>query len=92
MQRGSCMEYTPQEWDLKRRDSITGLPYPLCDCKHPKYLNDAKEMCELNKFDDVIDFLYRTVPEFAQVVSVDTKYEVFERQQHRAYMMNYMKY
>lgn len=68
-----------EEWDLKRRDSITGLPYPLCDCKHPKYLNDAKEMCELNKFDDVIDFLYRTVPEFAQVVSVDTKYEVFER-------------
>ncbi|OLP90471.1 hypothetical protein AK812_SmicGene27947 [Symbiodinium microadriaticum] len=68
-----------EEWDLKRRDCVTGLPYPLCDCKHPKYLNDAEEMCELNKFDDVIDFLHRTVPEFAQVVSVDIKYEVFER-------------
>ena len=29
---------------------------------------------------EVMDFLHKQVPDFAQVVSVDTKYEVFERQ------------
>jgi len=33
------------EWDSKRRDTVTGRVYPICSCSHPKYLNSSPNDC-----------------------------------------------
>eukprot|EP00435_Cladocopium_sp_Y103_P065467 s270_g27.t1 len=72
---------TPQfdEWDSKRRDTVTGHVYPLCRCSHPKYLNPSPNECEMNKFDDMIHLLHSQVPNFSLVASVDYYFQIFMR-------------
>ena len=67
------------EWDVKTCNTITGEKYPLCPCHESKFFNDHPAECELNKFDDVMDLLYKTVEGFGQIVSVDTEFEIFSR-------------
>lgn len=45
----------PQEWDLKRRDSKTGVVFPLCQCKQRKIYNTEPALCEMNKFEAWLD-------------------------------------
>lgn len=59
------------------KDSLTGLPHPLCDCGLPKYY-DGDE-CEMNKFDEMMAFLAARDPKFCQVVAVDSDFGVFTR-------------
>ncbi|CAK9077581.1 unnamed protein product [Durusdinium trenchii] len=68
-------------------DSATQRPYPICPCAEPKFfnktppLNDAGESigCELNKFDDMMAYLFQQNPWFAQVVAVDAELTLFTR-------------
>lgn len=39
-----------EEWDLKRRDSVTGLVFNVCPCKQRKIWNNEPALCEMNKF------------------------------------------
>jgi len=69
------------------RDPVTGKTHPLCDCGCPKHLNhspplrsDGKSvLCEMNKFDDVMAYLSATDRDFAQVIAVDRKFDLFSR-------------
>lgn len=72
---------TPQfdEWDTKRRDTVTGDVYPLCRCSHPKYFNSSPNECEMNKFDDMIHLLHCEIPDFILVASVDYYFQIFMR-------------
>lgn len=67
------------DWDIKRRDSVTGDIYPLCSCLHPKFFNSSPNECEMNKFDDMIHLLHCQVPDFIVVASVDYYFQVFMR-------------
>lgn len=59
------------------KDSLTGLPHPLCDCGLPKYYDG--DQCEMNKFDEMMAFLAARDPKFCQVVAVDSDFGVFTR-------------
>uniref|UniRef100_A0A7S4STG1 Uncharacterized protein n=1 Tax=Alexandrium monilatum TaxID=311494 RepID=A0A7S4STG1_9DINO len=80
-------------WDRGRRDTATGEVFRVCSCSQPKYLNDSfPEECEMNKFDDMIEFLSSEVSGFKQLVAVDREYAVFTRawcvaELHRAHEM-----
>jgi len=67
------------KWDAKRRDSVTGEVFPVCECAHPKFFNDSPENCEMNKFDDMMAKLCKEVPGFLQLVAVDEKFVLFSR-------------
>merc|ERR1719401_314701 len=49
------------EWDAKRRDSVSGEKFAVCSCRQPKAFNDTPSTCEMNKFDDMMRFLYESV-------------------------------
>uniref|UniRef100_A0A7S4SQE0 Uncharacterized protein n=1 Tax=Alexandrium monilatum TaxID=311494 RepID=A0A7S4SQE0_9DINO len=79
------------EWDRKRKDS-DGREHPTCSCREPKYFSDSPVECEMNKFDDMIEFLSSEVSGFKQLVAVDREYAVFTRawcvaELHRAHEM-----
>ena len=66
-------------WDAKRYNSITGESYPVCGCNEPKVLSNKEPTCELNKFDDMMAFLARSVPNFGQLIVVDKRFDVLYR-------------
>lgn len=66
-------------WLSKACDTVTKRPHPICSCKEPKYFNDERIKCEMNKFDAMMTFLFERVPDFKQVVVVDADFEVFYR-------------
>jgi len=72
-------EVAAAAWEAKNRDTVTGLTYPLCRCKEKKYFNDTPDLCELNKFDDMMETLHRIHPDFGQVVAVGRKFHLFTR-------------
>eukprot|EP00930_Biecheleria_cincta_P097955 TRINITY_DN89637_c0_g1_i1.p1 TRINITY_DN89637_c0_g1~~TRINITY_DN89637_c0_g1_i1.p1 ORF type:complete len:638 (-),score=88.33 TRINITY_DN89637_c0_g1_i1:182-2095(-) len=85
---------TPEyrRWDACRRDSVTGMVHPICDCATRKHFNDSPDQCELNKFDDVMALLHEQVPNFQQLVAVDSDLDVFARiwcvaEMYQAYYM-----
>ena len=59
------------------QDTVTGLDYPLCDCKLAKHFSG--DACEMNKFDDMMSYLCKNVADFGQVVAIDERLEVFSR-------------
>lgn len=74
-------EGTPEfeEWDLKRRDSKTGVVFPLCPCKQRKIYNNEPALCEMNKFDAMMRHLNRKQDGFSHLVVADTAFDVFTR-------------
>jgi hypothetical protein len=70
---------TFKDWDEKRRDSVTKEIYPVCTCPHPKYFNDQADLCEMNKFNDVMGHLVNADPLFQQVIFVDPDCTAFTR-------------
>jgi len=65
--------------DASRHDSVTSEPLPCCTCGTPKYLNEAPDLCELNKFDDMMEILSCSVPGFRHLVAVDRSFNTFTR-------------
>ena len=59
------------------RDSVSGEVYPLCECGLEKFFGG--DVCEVNKFDDLLAVLKELTPGFSQVVAVDRKLEFFTR-------------
>eukprot|EP00811_Abedinium_folium_P006085 NODE_1559_length_2437_cov_17.043290.p1 GENE.NODE_1559_length_2437_cov_17.043290~~NODE_1559_length_2437_cov_17.043290.p1 ORF type:complete len:709 (-),score=179.33 NODE_1559_length_2437_cov_17.043290:311-2344(-) len=85
--RGICGSHGPDPpskrseyaaWDRARRDTSTGKLYPLCNCRCEKYLNNSP-LCEMNKFDCMMDYLQVNVPRFNQVIAVDREFTLFQR-------------
>ena len=52
------------EWKTKTRDVVAQTTCVLCDCREPKFWNYSRDECELNKFDDVMEFMFRERPGF----------------------------
>merc|ERR1711912_99861 len=65
------------KWDKGRRDTVTGEVFEVCSCSHPKIFNDQPELCEMNKFSDMMLLLQGKVEGFRQVVAVDNRFELF---------------
>lgn len=70
----------------KTRDSVTGLLHPVCTCGKPKCFNtteptfDGRSIkCEMNQFDDMIEFLAHRDSRFSQVIAVDSEFMLFSR-------------
>jgi len=77
-----CSVYQQQQrsdWEAKRLDTVTRTELPLCTCEEPKFFNDTPMLSELNKFDDVMAFLFNRVDGFSQVVAVDATFSIFSR-------------
>mmetsp|Transcript_37313 Transcript_37313/g.95481 ORF Transcript_37313/g.95481 Transcript_37313/m.95481 type:complete len:731 (-) Transcript_37313:9-2201(-) len=68
-----------QRWRLNSIDPVTGEQHPVCCCSEPKVLNDSPDLCELNKFHDVMATLQREKPGFRQLVAVDRDFDTFSR-------------
>eukprot|EP00445_Apocalathium_hangoei_P017816 CAMPEP_0203892852 /NCGR_PEP_ID=MMETSP0359-20131031/35989_1 /ASSEMBLY_ACC=CAM_ASM_000338 /TAXON_ID=268821 /ORGANISM="Scrippsiella Hangoei, Strain SHTV-5" /LENGTH=588 /DNA_ID=CAMNT_0050814887 /DNA_START=59 /DNA_END=1822 /DNA_ORIENTATION=- len=66
-------------WEANCHDSLTSEKLPRCSCGEPKHFNDSPALCELNKFDDMMDFLVESVPGFRQLVAVDRNFDIFTR-------------
>ncbi|CAE7250019.1 unnamed protein product [Symbiodinium sp. CCMP2592] len=73
--------HTPEHaaYDRKRRDTVTAVIYSTCKCRTPKYFNNTKDLCELNKFDAMMRHLAAKLPSFQQVVAVDQHLQLFQR-------------
>ncbi|CAK9067717.1 Hypothetical protein SCF082_LOCUS34225, partial [Durusdinium trenchii] len=68
-------------------DSLTKQPYPLCDCRTPKFLNNTPPLdgkgrsiqCELNKFDHMMAIIAADNRHFAEVLAIDQDFGLFNR-------------
>jgi len=68
-------------------DSVTRELHPVCGCNLPKFFNSTPPLslrgqsvgCEMNKFDDMMNFLASTDKHFQQVVAVDVGFSLFGR-------------
>ena len=69
---------------------IVGEVHILCDCCEPKFFNSQPIDCEMNKFDDMMAFLRRSVPSFSQVVAVDESFDLFWRAWCVAELVNFI--
>lgn len=67
------------DWEVKRKDSVTGELLPLCTCQQCKIFNSRPVESELNKFDDMMAYLFHKVGGFTQVVAVDASFDLFTR-------------
>lgn len=67
------------KFDAKRRDSVTKKIYRTCTCETTKYFNDARDLCELNKFDAMMHDLSQSSAKFRQAVAVDVSLQLFSR-------------
>jgi len=54
-----------------------GKPFVVCPCGREKFWKG--DFCEMNKFDSMMAYLKRQVPGFAQVIAVDSGFELFTR-------------
>jgi len=69
------------------RDSVTGQLHPVCDCGQPKCFNTTEPLsadgqsisCEMNKFDNMLEFLGASNKRFRHVIAVDRKFTLFSR-------------
>ena len=69
------------------RDSVTGEEHPICNCGKEKYFNATPPLtqggqsveCEMNKFDDMMEFLAASDENFGQVIAVDRVFVMFTR-------------
>lgn len=84
-----------EEWRKKRCDTWTRLEHPTCRCTTQKYFNTSCPLCvgarlagksvycEMNKFDDMIAFLFASreagSSEFEQVIAADADFDIFNR-------------
>jgi len=84
---GICGDFGPapledhaayERWDMNRRDRTTGIIFECCQCNEPKLGND-NDACEMNKFDDMMDYLHDVVPDLRQLVAVDYRFSIFTR-------------
>jgi len=68
-------------------DAVTGAEHPTCSCGIRKVWNDTAPTlgdnrsipCEMNKFDDMIEFLSASNQNFCQVIAVDAMFVLFSR-------------
>ena len=66
-------------------DPVTMVPHPVCPCSTPKIFNKTPPLnshgesinCEMNKFDDMMAYLARRDPSFAEVIAVDASLDLF---------------
>lgn len=74
-------EGTPEwkVWDKKRHDSVSLQRFPLCSCNETKIFSHHDAACELNKFDDMMNYLSRRVDGFGQLIVIDESFEVLYR-------------
>ena len=58
------------------RDTITGEIYPGCACGNQKVFQGSPEfeLCEMNKFQEVVTLLHKEVPSFRCIFVVDSVY------------------
>jgi len=66
-------------WEKDRRDSVTNRVFGLCGCSTAKHFNNSPDLCELNKFDEMMHLLSCRVEGLAQLVAIDGKYDLFSR-------------
>jgi len=64
-------------YQANRVDTATGEEHQCCTCEEPKYWYG--DLCEMNKFDDLMHLLNVEVPELRQVVAIDRNFELFSR-------------
>ncbi|CAE8603875.1 unnamed protein product [Polarella glacialis] len=64
-------------WDAGRRDTVSGDVFRLCSCSEPKYFDGP--MCEMNKFDGMMQLLQHRQPSLRHLVAVDRRFELFSR-------------
>jgi len=73
---------------FRSKDAVTGEEHAVCDCGSKAILNTTEPLltdsmqsipCELNKFDDMIEFLSAPDPRFTQVIAVDVSFVLFSR-------------
>eukprot|EP00429_Kryptoperidinium_foliaceum_P013548 CAMPEP_0176045110 /NCGR_PEP_ID=MMETSP0120_2-20121206/22391_1 /TAXON_ID=160619 /ORGANISM="Kryptoperidinium foliaceum, Strain CCMP 1326" /LENGTH=854 /DNA_ID=CAMNT_0017378515 /DNA_START=41 /DNA_END=2605 /DNA_ORIENTATION=+ len=75
-------EGTPEfaEFDAKRRDSVTGDVFKLCNCREIKRRYNEPALCEMNKFDEMMRHLDKLQPGcFSHLIVVDVDFDVFTR-------------
>jgi hypothetical protein len=74
-------EGTPDhaEWTAKTVDSTTLQRFTTCPCQETKVLNDKPEPCELNKFADMMAYLFEHSPGFVHTIVVDEAFNLFTR-------------
>jgi len=67
-------------------DPVLGTVYEVCTCKTPKHwnlteplLNGKSVGCEMNKFEDMMGYISVVSRDFAQVIAVDTEFQLFNR-------------
>ncbi|CAE8701252.1 unnamed protein product [Polarella glacialis] len=64
-------------WDAGRRDTVSGDVFRPCSCSEPKYFDGP--MCEMNKFDAMMQLLQHRQPNLRHLVAVDRRFELFSR-------------
>jgi len=80
---GICGSFGPEPEAADRRarcfkcDTATGQLFQLCRCHNEKHFDGP--LCEMNKFDAMIQHIHSKNPSFIQIVVVDQNLEVFER-------------
>ena len=58
-------------------DSVTGKVFEKCNCNSP--LRTDRDLSEVNKFDELMNYLMENVEGFTHVIVVDRNLEVFGR-------------
>ena len=58
------------------RDTVSEAVFETCACGITKHFTG--DLCEMNKFNEMMALLCREVPGFGQVVAVDEEFEIFD--------------
>jgi len=80
----TCICGTVFPWDV---DPVTKAAHPTCPCSAPTLGSNSPPtrrdgqsiLCEVNKFDDMIDYISVLRPGFSQVIAVDENFRLFQR-------------
>merc|ERR1712159_514670 len=74
--RSICGSFVPDPLNPHNLDSV-GFRMHACNCGLEKYTNGM--LCELNKFDDMLNLLSHRVHGLSHVIVVDVEFNVFSR-------------
>ena len=64
-----------------RKRGTHGRSHKNMPCQEPKYFNDSPDECEMNKFDEMMDFISSALEgqSLRQVIAVDQECKIFSR-------------
>lgn len=75
-------ELHPDKWSAwysSKFDSVSKKEFTVCECEQKKIFSHKDPHCELNKFDDMMNYLQQKDRRFGQLVVVDEAFEVLNR-------------